>query len=87
MQQIEVSLKSTASEGLMGIGWKTTALLLALGYYWSQWNPPVYMIDFSTFEAPDEWKVLYCTHIFIKRNIEKKPPQKKISSGSRETAL
>ncbi|CAM9193929.1 unnamed protein product, partial [Sphacelaria rigidula] len=55
----QISLKSTAKEVVLDLGWKTTAVILVVLYLFTRSGSPLYMIDFSTFEAPEEWKVTH----------------------------
>lgn len=40
------------------MGWQSVALLVVLIWYFTQ-RENVYLLDFTTFEPPDEWKLSY----------------------------
>ena len=42
---------------LESLGWKTMLLVALLLWYLNQWEKAVYLIDFATFQPPDDWKV------------------------------
>lgn len=56
-EAVETTLKTTPSDLVIDLGWKTTSLFVVFIWWVSRFRSPVYMIDFSTFEAPEDWKV------------------------------
>lgn len=49
---VELSIANAA-----GLGWKFLAVILILVWYITQKHTAVYLVDFSTFEPPEEWRV------------------------------
>ena len=39
------------------LGWQGTFLTLTLVYFFARHEPPVFLLDFHTWEPPDDWKV------------------------------
>lgn len=39
------------------LGWQGTFLTLTLVYLFARMEPAVYLLDFATWEPPDDWKV------------------------------
>lgn len=52
----EVSVLQLERPVAFDLGWKTMALLALLIWYIRNKEKPVYVLDFTTFEPPDEWK-------------------------------
>jgi len=52
------------------LGWKTMVLLALIIWYITRREKPVYLLDFSTFEPPESWKVSYDDLIEIMRRQE-----------------
>ena len=44
-------------EFVMTVGWKAVLLLVLAVWYLHYTSSPVYLMDFSTFEPPEDWKV------------------------------
>ena len=42
---------------VFNLGWKTMLIIAVLLWYINHWENPVYLIDFETFEPPEDWKV------------------------------
>lgn len=56
-EAMETTLKTTSRDLVFDLGWKSTALFVVFVWWMSRSSSPLYMVDFSTFEPPEEWKV------------------------------
>lgn len=56
-EAINSTLKTTSRDLVLDLGWKSTALFVVFVWWMSRGSSPVYMVDFSTFEPPEDWKV------------------------------
>lgn len=54
---MQSTLQTTSSDLVFDLGWKSTALFVVFVWWMSRSSSPLYMVDFSTFEPPEEWKV------------------------------
>ena len=61
-------LLSLPRDLVVSIGWKAGVLLLVAVWYLHYTSSPVYLLDFSTFEPPEEWKVSHEQLIEIMKN-------------------
>lgn len=53
----ELAAASTENLLALNLGWKSLALLALLVWYASNRDATVYLIDFTTFKAPESWKL------------------------------
>lgn len=49
------------------LGWQGTVLTLVLVYVFARMEAPVYLLDFTTFQPPDSWKVTHAQLIEMMR--------------------
>lgn len=55
----EVAVIEVRKPFVFDLGWQTMALLVAVVLYLVKREKPVYLIDFSVFEPPEDWKMTY----------------------------
>mmetsp|Transcript_1740 Transcript_1740/g.2958 ORF Transcript_1740/g.2958 Transcript_1740/m.2958 type:complete len:532 (-) Transcript_1740:479-2074(-) len=53
----EMAILELQRKDALNLGWKTMGVLAILLWYANRRHKPVYLIDFATFEPPEEWKV------------------------------
>mmetsp|Transcript_4323 Transcript_4323/g.9689 ORF Transcript_4323/g.9689 Transcript_4323/m.9689 type:complete len:532 (+) Transcript_4323:133-1728(+) len=53
----EMEIIELQRQDALGLGWKTVLLIMTLLYYYSRREKPVYLVDFATFQPPQEWMV------------------------------
>lgn len=53
----EVSTLTLENSVAFDLGWKSMLLVAFLIFFVNRYENPVYLLDFSTFEPPDSWKV------------------------------
>ncbi|CAN0294278.1 unnamed protein product, partial [Ectocarpus sp. 4 AP-2014] len=56
---MQSTLQTTSRDLFFDLGWKSTALFVVFVWWMSRGSAPLYMVDFSTFEPPEEWKVTH----------------------------
>jgi len=54
---VEIAVFESNKPLVVDLGWKTMAILALVIWYITRREQPVYLIDFSTFEPPEDWKV------------------------------
>ncbi|CAN0355354.1 unnamed protein product [Ectocarpus sp. 6 AP-2014] len=58
-EAMQSTLQTTSRDLFFDLGWKSTALFVVFVWWMSRGSAPLYMVDFSTFEPPEEWKVTH----------------------------
>lgn len=63
---MQSTLQTTSRDLFFDLGWKSTALFVVFVWWMSRGSAPLYMVDFSTFEPPEEWKVpRVCVYVCV----------------------
>ena len=74
----EISTFSLARPVALDLGWKTMALIALFIWYVNHREKPIYLLDFSCFEPPDDWrlspdellKIMRFQNVFTEESIE-----------------
>eukprot|EP00981_Chlorochromonas_danica_P012869 scaffold5514_cov166-Ochromonas_danica.AAC.3 len=64
----EVAVIEVRKPFVLDLGWQTMALLAAIVWYLVKREKPVYLIDFSVFEPPEDWKFSYDQLVTLMKN-------------------